>query len=124
MKVRRKIIKIDDEVCNGCGQCVPDCAEGSLQVINGRARVVADQLCDEEAVHEFLAGTEQAASKPAAPHGSGCPSARLQSFAPMTPCQAANAPSAQNGCAGSALTHWPVQIRLIPATAPFLERCR
>lgn len=148
MKVQRKIIKIDEELCNGCGQCVPDCAEGSLQIINGKARLVADKLCDglgaclgscptgalqiiereadefdEEAVHEFLAGKEQAAAKPTTPHGSGCPSARLQTFAPMTPCQAANAPSLQAGAGGSALTHWPVQIRLIPATAPFLENC-
>ena len=148
MKVTRKIIQIDDELCNGCGQCVPDCAEGSLQIINGKARLVADKLCDglgaclgscptgalqiiereadefdEEAVHEFLANKEQSTAKPMPPHGSGCPSARLQSFAPMTPCQAANAPSAQAGVGGSALTHWPVQIRLIPATAPFLENC-
>ena len=41
MKVLRKIIQIDEELCDGCGQCVPDCAEGSLQIINGKARLVA-----------------------------------------------------------------------------------
>ena len=46
MKVLRKIIQIDEELCNGCGQCVPDCAEGSLQIIDGKARLVADKLCD------------------------------------------------------------------------------
>ncbi|PID76377.1 MAG: 4Fe-4S ferredoxin [Deltaproteobacteria bacterium] len=46
MKTTRKIIEIDDELCNGCGQCVPDCAEGSLQIIDGKARLVADNLCD------------------------------------------------------------------------------
>lgn len=145
MKVRRKIIKIDEELCNGCGLCVPDCAEGSLQIIDGKARLVADKLCDglgaclgscptgalqiiereadefdEEAVHAFLAGKEREAAKPTIPHGSGCPSARLQTHAPMTPCQMANIPAAQ---VGSALSHWPVQIRLIPPTAPFLENC-
>lgn len=142
MKVRRKIIKIDDELCNGCGQCVPDCAEGSLRIINGKARLVADKLCDglgaclgscptgalqiiereadefdEEAVEAFLAGQQQAAP---APHSGGCPSARLQTLTPMTPCQKANEPGHQ---VGSALSHWPIQIRLIPATAPFLENC-
>ena len=42
----RKIIRIDEELCNGCGQCVPDCAEGSLKIIDGKARLVADKLCD------------------------------------------------------------------------------
>lgn len=145
MKVLRKIIKIDEELCNGCGLCVPDCAEGSLQIIDGKARLVADKLCDglgaclgscptgalqiiereadefdEEAVHQFLGSKDKEVAKPTLPQGSGCPSARLQSFAPMTPCQSANAPNVQTG---SALTHWPIQIRLIPPTASFLENC-
>jgi ferredoxin len=46
MKEKRNIIQIDEELCDGCGQCVPDCAEGSLKVIDGKARLVADKLCD------------------------------------------------------------------------------
>ncbi len=46
MKAVRKIIKIDEELCDGCGQCVPDCAEGSLKIIDGKAKLVADNLCD------------------------------------------------------------------------------
>lgn len=149
MKVLRKIIRIDEELCDGCGQCVPDCAEGSLQIIDGKARLAADKLCDglgaclgscptgalqivereadefdEEAVEHFLAGKAKTAPQP--PPAGGCPSARLQTLAPMSPCQAANAPRVSAGVAGvggSALSHWPVQIRLIPATAPFLENC-
>ena len=143
MKNIRKIIKIDEELCNGCGQCVPDCAEGSLQIIDGKARLVADKLCDglgaclgscptgalqiiereadefdEEAVEHFLASMKKEAAPPQ-PMG-GCPSARMQTLQPMSPCQMANIPGAQTG---SALSHWPVQIRLIPASAPFLENC-
>jgi len=145
MKSLRKIIKIDEELCNGCGLCVPDCAEGSLQIVEGKARLVADKLCDglgaclgscptgaltivereadafdEEAVHQLLAGQEKKAASPVHLHGSGCPSTRLQTFQAPSPCQAANLPVAQSG---AVLSHWPVQIRLIPPTAPFLDNC-
>ncbi len=42
----RKIIKIDEEKCNGCGDCVPGCAEGALQVIDGKVRLISDLFCD------------------------------------------------------------------------------
>lgn len=137
MKTIRKIIKIDDELCTGCGECVPDCAEGSLEIVDGKARLVADKLCDglgaclkscptgaltiiereadefdEEAVEEYLAEKEKKA-----PPMTGCPSARLQSLQP-SPCDIANVPGEQ---AGSTLSHWPIQIRLVPAAAQFLE---
>ncbi len=142
MKVMRKIIEIDDELCTGCGECVPDCAEGSLQIINGKARLVGENLCDglgaclgscptgalrivereaeefdEKAVEQYLAKKKK---KEKTSPGPGCPSSQLQNLQPLTPCQAANEPQSQ---AGSALSHWPVQIRLIPASAPFLENC-
>ncbi|MBU1863159.1 MAG: 4Fe-4S binding protein [Candidatus Omnitrophica bacterium] len=44
--MKRSIIMIDEEKCNGCGTCVPDCPEGALQVINGKARLVGELLCD------------------------------------------------------------------------------
>jgi NAD-dependent dihydropyrimidine dehydrogenase PreA subunit len=44
--MKRKIISIDQEKCNGCGICVPDCPEGALQIIDGKARLVGDLLCD------------------------------------------------------------------------------
>jgi len=142
MKVKRNIIAINEELCDGCGQCVPDCAEGSLQIIDGKARLVADTLCDglgaclsscptgalqiiereaeefdEAEVEKFLA-TKKPAMPP--PPVTGCPSSRLQVLQPMSPCQTASTPSLQTG---STLSHWPVQIRLIPANASFLENC-
>lgn len=42
----RKIIQIDEEKCNGCGLCVPSCAEGAIQIIDGKARIVKDSYCD------------------------------------------------------------------------------
>ena len=152
MKTVRKIIEIDEELCDGCGNCVPSCAEGALQIIDGKARVIADLYCDglgaclgecpmgalkiiereadefdEEAVEEFLAEQKQTEHIQEAPAFSGgCPSARLQSFdspestSAPSPCQAANKPAAFEETE-SALSHWPVQIMLVPPTAPFLK---
>jgi len=46
MKVRRKIIEIDETLCNGCGQCIVDCAESALRLVDGKAKLVADKYCD------------------------------------------------------------------------------
>ena len=43
---KRKIIKIDDAKCNGCGLCIPNCPEGALKVIDGKARLISDLFCD------------------------------------------------------------------------------
>ena len=145
MKVKRKIIQIDEDKCNGCGVCVPSCAEGALQIVNGKAKLMAEKYCDglgaclgecpndalkviereaedfdEHAVEEHLKSAGPAhLEEPAMP--CGCPSAHLKIFAPATACQEANRPVVQAGVA-SALTHWPIQIRLVPPTAPFLKR--
>lgn len=152
MKTVRKIIEIDEERCDGCGNCVPSCAEGALQIVDGKARVIADLYCDglgaclgecpqgaltivereadefdEEAVEEHLAKQKQQETVQQVPAFSGgCPSARLQSFASAestsasSPCQEANKPAAFEE-AESALSHWPVQIMLVPPAAPFLK---
>ncbi len=44
--MKRTIIKIDEDLCNGCGQCVPNCHEGALQIIDGKARLISDLFCD------------------------------------------------------------------------------
>ncbi len=146
MKIMRKIVEIDEELCDGCGLCVPDCAEGSLVIVDGKAKMVSDNLCDglgaclgacptgalkiiereaedfdEEAVEEYLAEKKNT-EKNAAPKASGCPSAQLKTFASPTPCQTANKPlQMAAGGGASSLTHWPIQIRLVPPTAPFLQ---
>ena len=144
MKVRRKIIKIDEERCDGCGLCIIGCAEGALKIVDGKAKVLADKFCDglgacigecpkdaltiveketdefdEIAVEKHLAQMEKKQTHEEPAPLTGCPSTTLQSFAPKA-CQKANQPTAHEGGA-SALSHWPVQIRLVPPQAPFLK---
>jgi hypothetical protein len=75
---------------------------------------------DEEAVEEYL--REKSATEGPAEQtvSGGCPSGQLQSFTPSAPCQAANAPVGQSSKT-SELSHWPIQIRLVPSNAPFLK---
>jgi NAD-dependent dihydropyrimidine dehydrogenase PreA subunit len=44
--LKRQIVRIDDELCTGCGICVSPCAEGAIQIIDGKARVIREELCD------------------------------------------------------------------------------
>jgi Pyruvate/2-oxoacid:ferredoxin oxidoreductase delta subunit len=145
MKVKRKIIHIDDELCDGCGVCVPSCAEGAIQLVDGKATIVAEKYCDglgaclgecpkgalsieervaeefdEEAVETYLASKEEDRPAEAVSLACGCPSARIESLAPSPSRESVDAPGLQND-PPSALTHWPVQIRLVPPTAPFLQ---
>lgn len=152
---KRKMITIDEDLCNGCGECVPSCEEGALAIVDGKAKLVKEIYCDglgaclgdcptgalkvevreaedfdPEAVAEHLKaqGREVPAHMPSpeslrldTPAGGpkpmgGCPGAAMKS---MTPCGQANIPMA-SPTGGSALSHWPIQLRLVPPTAPFL----
>jgi ferredoxin len=143
MRTLRKIVQIDEDLCNGCGECVPACAEGALQIVDGKARLAAEIYCDGlgaclgecpqgaikiiereadefdvEAVEHYLAqkGKTEKSGEVPVPHV--CPSSRMQVF--TSSCEEANRPVSQPGIA-SALSHWPIQIRLVPPTAPFLR---
>ena len=117
----RKIVHIDEELCDGCGDCVPSCAEGAIQIIDGKARLVGDILCDglgaclgecpqgaitiverkaqtfdEAAVEQHLAGLGRIQGHPAEPSPS--------TSSPLpTPLGAMpkSAPSSGGGCPGS-----------------------
>jgi Pyruvate/2-oxoacid:ferredoxin oxidoreductase delta subunit len=151
MKSTRKIIRIDEEKCDGCGLCVPSCAEGAIRIVEGKARLLAEKYCDglgaclgecprdalkvvdaeadpfdEEAARENIragAGRPVPSVNTAGDetHPCGCPSTRMQAFAPQAACDRANVPVSQTASGVSTLTHWPVQIRLVPPTAPFLR---
>jgi MinD superfamily P-loop ATPase len=44
--IKRQIVRIDEELCNGCRLCVTPCAEGAIEIVDGKARVISDELCD------------------------------------------------------------------------------
>jgi NAD-dependent dihydropyrimidine dehydrogenase PreA subunit len=146
MKVVRKIIEINEELCDGCGQCVTGCAEGALAIIDDKAHVISDNLCDglgacigecptgalqiiereaeefdETAVEQHLEQQSPEERVGAPVSGGGCPSAGIKLFAPRS--QDAPPPGKPTGGdeVPSALTHWPIKIRLVPPHAPFLK---
>ena len=157
-KVVRDIIKIDEEKCDGCGACVLSCAEGAIQIIDGKAKLVGEIYCDglgaclgecpqgaltiekrksddfdEHAVEEHLASMKKEEAQPC-----GCPGSSVQQFEkitelPMLDSLACGCPSTTVQQFGSeiapqssarqeaTLTHWPVQLTLVPPNAPFLQ---
>jgi NAD-dependent dihydropyrimidine dehydrogenase PreA subunit len=159
--MKRKIVRIDEDKCNGCGLCVPSCAEGAIRIIDGKARLLAENLCDglgaclgdcpqdaitieereadefdEAAVNVHLKKIGHPAAHAPQPvhghHGGGCPSAQVRSFAEpagggcpsarlMSIDRSAQADRPAAGPAPSRLAQWPVQLHLVPPTAPFLQ---
>ena len=135
----RTIIRIDEEKCNGCGQCVEACAEGAIQLVDGKARLVSESYCDglgacigecpqgaisferrvaeefdERAVEAHLRQTGRAPATPHAHDHARCPGAAARQFQP------AGHAGRSTGQA-SALGQWPVQLALVPPTAPYFQ---
>jgi NAD-dependent dihydropyrimidine dehydrogenase PreA subunit len=141
----RKIVRIDEERCTGCGLCIPNCAEGALQIIDGKAKLVSEKFCDglgaclghcpedaiiviereaenfdEKAVEVHLHKQKQAQLKPEpqpAPVFGGCPSSRAMHFKVPE----ARTESGSGAPSISQLTQWPVQLKLIPINAPYFQ---
>lgn len=133
---RRKIIHIDEDKCNGCGLCVPNCHEGALKIVEGKARLVSDVFCDglgaclghcpqgaitieereAEDFDEAKAMEHKARSHRGHSH-SGCPGARA-----FTIEQTERPPAGGAAAKGaSELRQWPVQLHLVPVSAPYLK---
>ncbi|MBQ8280260.1 MAG: 4Fe-4S binding protein [Roseburia sp.] len=132
----RKIIKIDEEKCNGCGACAAACHEGAIEMINGKAKLTREDYCDglgdclpacptdaisfEEreapAYDEAAVLAAKAAKDAAKPLPCGCPGTAAKAInREESNCAVSSAP------ATSQLTQWPVQIKLLPVKAPYYE---
>jgi len=140
----RNIIKIDEEKCDGCGLCVPECAEGAIQIVDGKAQLVKEEYCDglaaclehcpqdaliieereaeefnEEAVKAHLHSLAESSEAHHHHHdGVACPAVkalRIERHADE------DSHCGECGSLPSQLQNWPVQIVLVPPGAPYLE---
>ncbi len=138
--MKRKIVSIDEEKCNGCGMCIPNCAEGAIKVIDGKAKLVDDRFCDglgaclghcpqdaimvierdapefdEQAVKKHLNVIKKPQMAPhSMPHA--CPGSMAMDFRGERK-TSAGASARQN----SELRQWPVQFMLVSPEAPYFR---
>lgn len=132
--MKRKIISIDSELCNGCGLCVGACQEGALQLIDGKAVLTSDSYCDglgnclpqcptgaisiiEREAEEF---DEEAVKQKQMLHNleqhTGCPGRAARRIERAPQAAEPEAPATQ-----SELRQWPCQIQLVSPNAPYLQ---
>lgn len=153
--MKRDIITIDEDKCNGCGVCISACHEGALQLVDGKAKLISDAYCDglgaclpecptgaitiekrESAAFDEAAVQARMASEGAKSHGKpledlpcGCPGSHAKTLDRSTSAGSAPRFAAQTPRAAvpveeapiSRLQQWPVQIKLVPVTAPYLD---
>lgn len=129
----RKINKIDEEKCNGCGACVSACHEGAIGLVDGKAKLMRDDYCDglgdclpscptgaisfeqrEAADYNEKAVMENRFKKHGIAHHGGCPGSRLSRIMH-------GHDSHTDIKAESRLSQWPVQIKLVPVNAPYFD---
>ena len=121
--MNRKIIRIDQEKCDGCGQCVTGCAEGAIQLVNGKAALISETYCDGlgACIGECPVGALTIEEREAPEYSQAEVDKHLANIGrlPQSVCPA-SAAIAQPPVA--ALGNWPVQLSLVPVTAPYLDR--
>ena len=136
--MKRKIVQIDENKCNGCGECIPNCVEGALKIVDGKARLVSDKYCDglgaclghcpqdairviereaesfdEEAVKANPVRVNPVRAIHELPR-QACPGSQIRQQRPS--------PATSNvATVNSQLAHWPIQLHLVPVTAPFFQ---
>ncbi|MBQ8541718.1 MAG: 4Fe-4S binding protein [Clostridia bacterium] len=131
----RKIIRIDEDKCNGCGACAAACHEGAIEMVNGKAKLTREDYCDglgdclpacptnaitfeerEAPAYNEAAVLANKKKKEAAPLPCGCPGTQARAINRTIEEPLASTPAVQ-----SCLSQWPVQIKLVPINAPYFE---
>ena len=139
--MKRKIIRIDEEKCNGCGACAAACHEGAIEMVNGKARLTREDYCDglgdclpacptgaitfeerEAPAYNEAAVLASKKKKVQAHHSGGklpcgCPGTSSKTIKREEPTECATAPASVS----SRLNQWPVQIKLVPVNAPYFD---
>ena len=140
--MKRRIIEIDQDKCNGCGACAAACHEGAIAMVDGKARLMRDDYCDglgdwlpacptgaitfverEAAAYDEQAVMENKQRKmrnEGMTLPCGCPGSQSRNIQRET-APAAAAPRAEQA---SRLSQWPVQIKLVPVNAPYFDGAR
>ena len=134
--VKRNVVKIDEEKCNGCGVCISACAEGAIKLIDGKARLISDTYCDglgaclghcpqdaitieqreaDEFDEEATAAHLKSQKKTAASSGFVCPGMMQKDL------RGADSAAKRTGDISSRLLQWPVQLKLLSPLAPILQ---
>ena len=135
--MKRRIINIDEEKCNGCGACAQACHEGAIGMVNGKAKLLRDDYCDglgdclptcptgaitfverEAAEYDEKAVLENRKKKLAAAMPHGCPGHQLRRFERA---EEANDEANTEHRSVSRLGQWPCQIKLVPVNAPYFN---
>jgi Fe-S-cluster-containing hydrogenase component 2 len=130
----RKIIHIDEKLCNGCGACAAACHEGAIAMVDGKAKLMRDDYCDglgdclptcptnaisfierEAAAYDEAAVKANQAKNTQEPLACGCPGHQAKTIA-HEPVR-----EAQEIVSTSRLSQWPVQIKLVPVNAPYFH---
>lgn len=142
--MKRKIIQIDEKMCNGCGLCINACHEGALQLVNGKARLISESYCDGlgDCLPECPTGAINIVEREASVYDEeavkknmekmkandtlacGCPGTHARIIENKPAAQAQVQTQVQESNAGkieSQLRQWPCQIKLIPVNAPYLD---
>ncbi len=145
--MKRNIIRIDEEKCNGCGLCVTACHEGALVIENGKAKLISDSYCDglgnclpecptnaitieereadaydEELVKKNIEMKTAVQTPPIHHHmHGGCPGSRAMAIKKAPAAEPVS--TAASVPAVSELMQWPCQIKLVPVNAPYFDNC-
>ncbi|RLG46438.1 MAG: 4Fe-4S ferredoxin [Thermoproteota archaeon] len=126
MRLVRKIIKIDEEKCDGCGQCIPACPEGALKIIDGKARLVSESYCDGlgACIGMCPKGALIIEEREAEPFDEEAVNAIMgehnHTHEPIR-WEAEHTKARVEGWIPSALTNWPVKLELVNPRAPFFK---
>lgn len=131
----RKIIRIDEEKCNGCGACAHACHEGAIEMIDGKAKLTREDYCDglgdclpacptnaisfeerEAPAYDEAAVLAAKQRKEPASLPCGCPGTQSKAIK-----RESNECSVSNVSINTQLSQWPVQIKLVPIHAPYFE---